>query len=396
VAQARASSFVLEGRAVHDGRPIRLTVEGGDVVAVEHAPAAPAADWIAPGWLDLQVNGFEGHDPNAANPTPVETIDMVRALWRHGVTGVCPTICTESEEHILDCLRAIAAACESDTAVGASVVGIHVEGPHISREDGPRGAHPLRHVRPPDVDEYRRWQDAARGRIRIVTISPEYPEAVPYIRAIVADGVVASIGHTGADSEQIQAAVDAGATWSTHLGNGAHATIRRHPNYIWDQLAEDRLSAGFIFDGHHLPPAVMRTVVRAKGVERTVLVSDAVLAAGMEPGEYHLADGLPITLQPSGRLEMTGTPYLAGAAAPLEVCVANAVRHAGLSIAEAISAVTMNPSRLLGLGPLAGHEALQVGARANVTVFRQDAATLDIVPVATVVDGVRVFGEAAS
>jgi N-acetylglucosamine-6-phosphate deacetylase len=153
------------------------------------------------------------------------------------------------------------------------------------------------------------------------------------------------------------------------------------------------LSAGFIFDGHHLPSAVMRTVMRAKGVERTVLVSDAVLAAGMEPGEYHLADGLPITLQPSGRLEMTGTPYLAGAAAPLAVCVANAVRHAGLSIAEAIRTVTTNPSRLLGLGPLAGHEALQVGARANVTVFRQDAATLDIIPLATVVDGVHVFGE---
>jgi N-acetylglucosamine-6-phosphate deacetylase len=380
---------------VDDGLPIRLTVEDGDVVAVERAPTGSAADWIAPGWLDLQVNGFEGHDPNAANATPAETIEMTRALWRHGVTGVCPTICTESEEHILDCLRAIAAACESDALVRASVVGIHVEGPHISREDGPRGAHPLRHVRPPDIDEYRRWQDAAGGRIRIITISPEYPDAVAYIRAIVADGVVASIGHTGADSEQIQAAVDAGATWSTHLGNGAHASIRRHPNYIWDQLAEDRLSAGFIFDGHHLPPAVIRTVVRAKGVERTVLVSDAVLAAGMEPGEYQLADGLPITLQPSGRLEMTGTEYLAGAAAPLEVCVANAVRHAGLSIADAVRAVTINPSRLLGLGPLAGHEALQVGARANLTLFRQDAETLDIIPLATVVDGVRVFGEAA-
>ena len=378
-----------------DALSIRLTLEGGNVVAVEHVRAAPAAEWIAPGRLDLQVNGFEGHDPNAANATPGETIDMVRALWRHGISGVCPTICTESEEHILDCLRAIAGACETDALVAASVIGIHVEGPHISREDGPRGAHPLRHVRPPDIDEYRRWQDAAGGRIRIITISPEYPEAVAYVRAIVADGVVASVGHTSADSEQIQAAVNAGATWSTHLGNGAHATIRRHPNYIWDQLAEDRLSAGFIFDGHHLPPAVMRTVVRAKGIERTVLVSDAVLAAGLQPGEYHLADGLPITLQPSGRLEMTGTPYLAGAAAPLEVCVANAVRHAGLSIADAVRAVTINPSRLLGLGPLAGHEALQVGARANLTVFRQDAETLDIIPLATVVNGVRVFGEGA-
>jgi N-acetylglucosamine-6-phosphate deacetylase len=394
VAQANGSSLTLEGRSVADGLPTRVTVEAGVVESIERAAVGGTA-WISPGWLDIQVNGFEGHDPNAANAAPGETIEMVRALWRHGVTGVCPTICTESEEHILDCLRAIARACESDTLVAASVVGIHVEGPHISREDGPRGAHPLRHVRPPDVEEYRRWQEAARGRIRIITLSPEYPESVAYIRAIVADGVVASIGHTSADGDQIRAGVDAGATWSTHLGNGAHATMRRHPNYIWDQLAEDRLSAGFIFDGHHLPPSVMQTVVRAKGVERTVLVSDAVLAAGLEPGEYQLADGLPITLRATGRLEMTGTPYLAGAAAPLEVGVANAVRHAGLSIADAVMTVTTNPSRLLGLGPLAGHEVIEVGARANVTLFRQDAETLDVLPLATVVDGVQVSGEAS-
>jgi N-acetylglucosamine-6-phosphate deacetylase len=394
VAPAHASPLALEGRSVADGAPIRITVERGVIAAVEHASAAATADWISPGWLDLQVNGFEGHDPNAANATPAETIEMVRALWRHGVTGVCPTICTESEQHILECLQAIAGACESDALVAASVVGIHVEGPYISREDGPRGAHPLRHVRPPDVDEYRRWQDAAGGRIRIITLSPEYPGAAAYIRAVVGDGVIASIGHTSADGAQIQAAVDAGATWSTHLGNGAHATIRRHPNYIWEQLAEDRLFAGFIFDGHHLPPSVMKTVVRAKGVERTVLVSDAVLAGGLAPGEYHLADGLPITLQASGRLEMTGTPYLAGAAAPLEVSIANAVRHAGLSIADAVRAVTINPSRLVGLRPLAGHDSIQVGARANLTLFRQDPRTLDVSAVATIVDGEQVFGEA--
>jgi N-acetylglucosamine-6-phosphate deacetylase len=386
--------MTLEGRSVADDVPIRVTVEGGVIAAVDHVRAA-TADWISPGWLDLQVNGFAGHDPNAADATPSETIEMVRALWRHGITGLCPTICTESEEHILHCLRAIARACDSEALVAACVVGIHVEGPHISREDGPRGAHPLRHVRPPDLAEYRRWQDAAGGRIRIITVSPEYPEAVAYIRGIVADGVVASIGHTSADGDQIRAAVDAGATWSTHLGNGAHATIRRHPNYIWEQLAEDRLSGGFIFDGHHLPPSVMKTVVRAKGIERTVLVSDAVLAAGLEPGEYHLADGLPITLKASGRLEMTGTQYLAGAAAPLAVGVANAVRHAGLPIEDAVRAVTTNPSRLLGLGPLAGHEAIQVGARANLTLFHQDAETLDIRAVATIVDGVQVFGEGA-
>ena len=121
---------------------------------------------------------------------------MTRALWPEGITGSCVTICTESEEHIKDNLRAIVAAGDADPLIGASLIGIHVEGPHIATEDGPRGAHPLRHVRPPDVEEYRRWQEAADGRIRITTLSPEYEGAAPYIRAVAADGVLVSIGHT--------------------------------------------------------------------------------------------------------------------------------------------------------------------------------------------------------
>jgi N-acetylglucosamine-6-phosphate deacetylase len=312
---------------------------------------------------------------------------MVRSLWRGGVAASCPTICTESEAHIVRSLRAVADACDADPAIAESVVGIHVEGPHIATVDGPRGAHPLRYVRPPDIEEYRRWQDAARGRIRIITLSPEYEESPAYIEAIVADGVVASIGHTAATSDQIRAAVDAGATWSTHLGNGAHATIRRHPNYIWDQLAEDRLSAGFIFDGQHLPPAVMKSVIRAKGVERSVLVSDALFVAGLAPGVYHLPDGAAVELQDSGRLELHGTPYLAGAAAPLSVGVGNAVRHAGVTLSEAVRLVTANPSRLLGLAERAGHESMRVGSRATLTVFDVAANGCDITVARTMVGG---------
>ena len=176
--------------------------------------------------MDLQINGFDGHDPNAADTSAEVVSAMVRSMWRTGVAAACITICTESEDHMLGSLRAVAAACEADPLVAGAVLGIHVEGPHIAREDGPRGAHPLEHVRPPDVAEYRRWQAAAGGRIRIITLSPEYDEAIEYIRAIVADGVVPSIGHSAANGAQIRAAVDAGARWSTHLGNGAHALIR--------------------------------------------------------------------------------------------------------------------------------------------------------------------------
>ena len=383
--------ITLDGRSVEDGRPIRLTVHAGRIAAIDDLEETSDPRWIAPGWLDLQVNGFDGHDPNAADADATTTTAMVRSLWRTGVSGACITICTESESHIIRSLEAAAAACEADPLIAESVVGIHVEGPHIATEDGPRGAHPLRYVRPPDVEEYRRWQAAAGGRIRIITFSPEYPEAVGYVEAIVADNVVASIGHTAASSDQIRAAVDAGARWSTHLGNGAHSMIRRHPNYIWDQLAEDRLSAGFIFDGHHLPPAVMKSVVRSKGVERSILVSDALFGAVLAPGVYHLPDGAAVDLKESGRLELHDTPYLAGATAPLSVGIGNAVRHAGLTLSEATRMATANPSRLLGLPVESGHDSLRIGAAANLTVFRQEPGGFDIEVLQTVVAGRVVY-----
>ncbi|HET7167800.1 MAG TPA: amidohydrolase family protein [Candidatus Limnocylindrales bacterium] len=383
----------LLGRSAEDGDVVRIEVEDGVVAAIQRVDEDPGDTWISPGWIDIQINGYDGHDPNAADADAAVTVAMVRALWRAGVTGSCVTICTESEAHIVARLQAIAAACAADPQVAASVVGIHVEGPHIATEDGPRGAHPLRHVRPPDVAEYRRWQAAADGGIRIITVSPEYDGAVDYIRAIVADGVIASIGHTVATGDQIRAAVDAGARWSTHLGNGAHAVMPRHPNYIWAQLAEDRLSAGFIFDGHHLPPEVMRTVIRAKGIERSVLVSDAVSMAGQPPGRYRMFDGGEVELLPNGRLELAGTPYLAGAATALPACVANAVRHAGVTLSEAVRMVTANPSRLIGLPLAGGRESLRVGVAASLTMFRQSQRSGDIEVLRTVLDG-RVVYEA--
>lgn len=396
------TDLVIEGRLVEDEGAARVIIRDGLIAEIERpgvaatgpttAAAPTAADaWIAPGWMDIQVNGFHGHDVNQAGVTADDVAAMVRSLWRFGVTAVCPTVCTASEERIVAALQAIADACDADPLIAHSIVGIHVEGPHISAEDGPRGAHPRDQVRPPDVAEYRRWQAAARGRLRIVTLSPEYAEAPTYIRVIVADGVVASVGHTAANGDQIRAAVDAGARWSTHLGNGAHASIARHPNYIWDQLAEDRLSAGFIFDGHHLPPSVMRSMIRAKGVERSVLVTDAVSVAGLPSGVYESTVGGQVELLPSGRLTLMGTPYLAGSAATLPVCLGNAVRHAGVNLHDAVRMVTANPSRLLGLPIAQGHESVRVGAEANLTVFRVSPETLDPDVQDTIVAGRTVY-----
>lgn len=388
---APAPISAVEARLVEDGRPVRIVIDDGAVIAIERGSSPPANNlWVSPGWMDIQVNGFGGHDPNRDGAGPGDVVEMVRGLWRSGVTAVCPTICTQSPERMLASLRAVAEACRIDPLVASSIAGVHVEGPHISPEDGPRGAHPREHVRPPDLDEYRQWQEAADGKVAIVTLSPEYAGAAEYTRALVSDGVVVSIGHTAANGDQIRAVVDAGARWSTHLGNGAHAMVPRHPNYIWEQLAEDRLSAGFIFDGHHLPPSVMRSVVRAKGIERTILVTDVVAAAGLAPGRHATAIGGEVDLLPTGRLVLAGTPYLAGSVASLPLCVSNAVRHAGVTIGEAVRMVTANPARLLGRRVQDGHESVRVGVTANLTVFSGTEG--DVAPVATIVSGRLVAG----
>ena len=253
--------------------------------------------------------------------------------------------------------------------------GFHVEGPHISPEDGPRGAHPRHWVRKPDLDEYRRWQEAARGSVRLVTLSPEWPEAPRYIERIVAEGVVASIGHTQATAGQIADAVSAGATLSTHLGNGAHQLLRRHPNYIWEQLAEDRLMADFIVDGIHLGPAFIKTAIRGKGVERSVLVTDASTPAGASPGRYAIADQ-PVDLTEDGRVLLAGTDRLAGSALNMRRGVENLMRLAALPLADAVRMATINAARA---GRVHGRfGGLVPGDRADILQFRVTGGEIEI------------------
>lgn len=338
-------------------------ITGAAVRVPIDAPDRPNL-FVSPGWVDIQVNGFGGHDFNAPGARPDDVIAATHLLRREGVARFLPTVITQSAERIARSLRAIAAACAEDAAVRAAVLGVHLEGPYLSPVDGARGAHPLAHIRPPDWDEFTQFQGAAGGRIRLVTLAPEVPGAIPFIARLVREGIVVAIGHTLADGDAIARAVDAGATLSTHLGNGAPALLPRHPNVIWDQLAEDRLWASAIFDGHHLPASVMKVLVRAKGVERVVLTSDAAALARMPPGVYHDQLGGSVELRPDGRLVLLGTPYLAGSASSLKDGVENAVRLAGCTLAQACRMASLNPLAVLGL-------AADSGPR---TVFAWDAA----------------------
>ena len=297
----------------------------------------------SPGFIDLQVNGFAGVDYNHPETTAEDIARSLRAQFATGLTRLYPTVITGAPDSMAACLRNLANA---RTAIpdGEAIAGFHVEGPHISDEDGPRGAHPRQWVRKPDTAEFDRWQEAAGGLVRIVTLSPEWPEAPRYIEYITARRVVASIGHTKATAEQIAAAVAAGATMSTHLGNGAHQLLRRHPNYIWEQLADDRLTAGFIVDGIHLGAAFLKSAIRAKGIERAFLVTDAATPSGAAPGRYLLADQA-VDLTDDGRVVLAGTDRLAGSALRMDRGVGNLMRLAGLSLEDALRMAGETPAR---------------------------------------------------
>jgi N-acetylglucosamine-6-phosphate deacetylase len=372
------------GRSIFSGELLELEF-GRAIERVEPVlePAPEPSDakgfpWIAPGFIDLQVNGFRSADFNTAE-VPFETIaSSLEELFETGVTRLFPTLVTASPEGTLHALRHLQRARET-LAHGRAMEAFHMEGPHISRESGPLGAHRERWVRAPDLEEYRRWQDAAEGNVRLITLSPEWPGAVRYIEQIARDGVVAAIGHTAATPEQIQEAVRAGAALSTHLGNAAHAELPRHRNYLWEQLAEDRLAASFIVDNFHLPDAFLRVALRAKGVDRSILVTDA---DGPTLGEIELE-------RRDGRVVLKGGSRLAGSNLRMDAAIENVARRAGVSLREAIAMATINPARV-GRVPqrLRGFEP---GERADLVRFRFEEGRVQVVE--TWLDGERVFKE---
>jgi N-acetylglucosamine-6-phosphate deacetylase len=342
--------------------------------------------YVTPGWIDLQVNGFAGVDYNSPFSSHEEIARSIRAILQTGVTRFFPTVITGSPEDMSGALANLARAKEA-TWEGAAMEAFHLEGPYISPEDGPRGAHPERWVRPPDLDEFHRFQDAARGNIRLVTLSPEWPDTPRFIEALVGEGVVVSIGHTRATSEEISAAVNAGATLSTHIGNGAHPILPRHPNYIWEQLAEDRLAASFIVDGIHLAPSFLKVALRAKGLERALLVTDAVMPAGCAPGKYKLGE-VDVELHSDGSVRLLGGTRLAGSALRMDRALQNVIRIAGLSLREAITLATRNPARI---GRIASRQrGLNPGERADLVRFRFHDATGEIEVLETFLSGHRV------
>jgi N-acetylglucosamine-6-phosphate deacetylase len=294
----------------------------------------------SPGFFDLQVNGFAGVDFNRPGLSHEQLDTAAAALRRTGVTRFLPTLITAPFQSFADCARVLA------RWTSPAAPGIHAEGPYLSPTDA-RGAHPAEHLREASVDDFRRRQDAAEGKIVLVTLAPEVPGALSLVEHLVATGIRVAIGHSNAAPEVIRSAVRAGATLSTHLGNGCAGGLPRHPNLIWEQLAADELSACFIADGHHLPPATLKAMVRAKTPARAILVTDATAAAAAPPGRYVLG-GLEVERDMNGRVTLPREGKLAGSSLTLDEAVGRAVRDAGVSIREALAMASTQPAAALG------------------------------------------------
>jgi N-acetylglucosamine-6-phosphate deacetylase len=353
----------IVGRDPATGEAIAITVEDCVIAAIQAVDAANY-EYVAPGLIDLQVNGFAGLDLNDGHLTPERVKTLADHMLAVGVTTFLPTLITAPEADIIRALIAIAEARRRFPLVARMVPFVHMEGPSISALDGPRGAHPSAHVRAPSLAEFERWQEASSNLVGLVTLAPELPGAIDYISALAERGVRVALGHTAASPDEVHRSAAAGASLSTHLGNGAAVTLPRHPNFLWSQLADDRLTATFIADGHHLPADTFKAMVRAKGLEKAILVSDAVALAGMPPGLYEQPVGGTVEVTTDGRVGIAGTTYLAGAGLPLCANVAIAIQMAGLTLNESLRLATENPGRVIGRC-----SRLAVGAPADLMQF---------------------------
>lgn len=278
------------------------------------------------GFVDLQVNGCRGVDFSSPSLTAEDIRAAAAWLYGRGTLAFCPTVITADlavYRHVLPLLARVMAEQSRGTA---QMLGIHLEGPFISPEDGAVGAHPREHTRLPSLALFNELYALAEEHVSLLTLAPELPGAVELIRRAIELGVVVGVGHTLAGASEIRAAVEAGASLSTHLGNGVPNLLHRHHNPLWPQIAEHALGAMLITDGHHLPPAFIRAVLAAKGPGKVIVTSDAAPAAGLPPGDYAFF-GTRARLEPPapgaacGRLRNLERDTLAGSAAAMIDCM---------------------------------------------------------------------------
>ena len=303
---------------------------------------------MEPVWIDLQINGYAGVDFNSPGLTVDAVKEVVRRLAADGTAGFCPTFVTGDPEVVLPNIRTIVAARKADAECERRIIGLHLEGPFISSELGAVGSHPIEWVTAPSLEKFARYQDAAEGLVRLITVAAEIPGMPEFVRAVSGQGVVVSLGHQmAATPAEIEPCLAAGARAFTHLGNGIPNMIPRHNNILFTALAEDRATVMFIPDGHHLPDTMLKVFTRAVPLSRLIAVSDAQYPAGLQPGHYCVS-GADAVLEPDGLLWNPARKCLVGATTPMAKMMELLQSRIGLSVADCLVIGRDNPLALLG------------------------------------------------
>jgi N-acetylglucosamine-6-phosphate deacetylase len=318
---------------------------------------------LTPGLVDIHIHGAAGHDVMEGDADSLAAIE--RLLARHGVTSYCPTTVTAPLNETLAALEKLARAVESAKTIThadrAQPLGIHLEGPFLSHARP--GVHPPVSLQPASERVFAPMWEAAVGQVAILTIAPELGGALALIAEAAQRGVCVSIGHTNADSDEAKAGIKAGARHVTHAFNAMRRMEHRDPGVLGVVLTDDSITADIIVDGLHVEPEVVDLFLRTKGLDRAVLISDALSATGMPDGTYRL--GMFEVQVRDGRCESHGK--LAGSVLTLDQAIGNVVRFARLSFQDGLRLATLNPARVLGIENRKG--VLKPGADADIAVF---------------------------
>jgi N-acetylglucosamine-6-phosphate deacetylase len=301
-----------------------------------------------PRLFDFQVNGFGGVDFQRDSLDRASFEHAVATLRSHQVAGIFVTLITDHVDRLCRRLENFERLCTVSPAAAPMVAGYHLEGPWLSPAPGYRGAHPVEPMHAPSLAEFARLQAAANGRIRLVTLAPEWPGSSEFIAALTRQGVHVAFGHTDASEAQIDEAIAAGARFCTHLGNGTPLELHRHDNIVQRLLARDELIACLIPDGIHLPPGVLRNLFRAKPIDRVLFTTDAMAAAGAPPGRFTLGQ-VETEVGPDGVVRQPGGRGFAGSALAPDEGVRRTAQYLGLSLDQAAAFWVVAAPRAFGV-----------------------------------------------
>ncbi len=310
----------------------------------------PSGPSFGPGLFDLQVNGFAGVDFQQ-DDLPLEALEhAMRGLHAHRTTRILYTLITDRVDALCRRLEHVERLRQRSPLLRDTIAGYHLEGPWLSPENGYHGAHNPAVMMPPRIADADRLIAAAGGNLRLVTLAPERPDADTVTAHLARHGVRVAAGHTNASDADLDRAITAGLSLCTHLGNAVPAVLPRHNNIIQRLLARDELTAVFIPDGIHLPPAVLKNFVRAKPRNRVLFTTDCMAAAGATAGRYTLG-AIQTEVGADGVVREPGKPNFAGSSLTMDRAVLNVVRHAGLSVEDAVAACSSRVASALGLPP---------------------------------------------